>query len=99
MYEVFHSFGCPIKYLSTNENPQKNTIVVDTSSGKIVVELVRDRRIEICSLDGSFSDHAMLLWVIVSLFWKLMEHKQELQDIGIIGEDYSDSDILEFLRV
>lgn len=99
LYEVFHLFGCPNKYLSSDKNPQVNTIIIDISFDKIVVDVVRNKRMNICTLEGSLNDFSMRLWVIVSLFWKLMEHKQDLQEIGIIGDDYSDSDILNFLKV
>lgn len=99
LYEVFLLFGCPNKYLSSDKNPQVNTIIIDISFDKIVVDVVRNKRMNICTLEGSLNDFSMRLWVIVSLFWKLMEHKQELQEIGIIEEDYSDSDILDFLKV
>lgn len=99
LYEVFHLFGCPNKYLSSDKNPQVNTIIIDISFDKIVVDVVRNKRMNVCTLEGSLNDFSMRLWVIVSLFWKLMEHKQDLQEIGIIGDDYSDSDILNFLKV
>jgi len=99
LYEVFHLFGCPNKYLSSDKNPQVNTIIIDISFDKIVVDVVRNKRMNICTLEGTLNDFSMRLWVIVSLFWKLMEHKQDLQEIGIIEDDYSDSDILNFLKV
>jgi hypothetical protein len=99
LYEVFHLFGCPNKYLSSDKNPQVNTIIIDVSLDKIVVDVFRSKRMNICTLEGTLNDFSMRLWVIVSLFWKLMEHKQDLQEIGIIGDDYSDSDILNFLKV
>jgi hypothetical protein len=99
LYEVFHLFGCPNKYLSSDKNPQVNTIIIDVSLDKIVVDVFRSKRMNICTLEGTLNDFSMRLWVIVSLFWKLMEHKQDLQEIGIIEEDYSDSDILNFLKV
>lgn len=99
LYEVFHLFGCPDKYLSSNKKPQVNTVVIEVSLGKIFVDVFRNKRINVCTLEGTLNEFSMSLWVIVSLFWKLMEHKQDLQEIGIIGDDYSDSDILNFLRV
>jgi hypothetical protein len=99
LYEVFHLFGCPNKYLSSDKNPQVNTIIIDVSLDKIVVDVFRSKRMNICTLEGTLNDFSMRLWVIVSLFWKLMEHKQDLQEIGIIGDDYSDSYILNFLKV
>ena len=99
LYEVFHLFGCPDKYLSSDKNPQVNTIIIDVSLDKIVVDVFRNKRMNVCTLEGTLNDFSMRLWVIVSLFWKLMEHKQDLQEIGIIEEDYSDSDILNFLKV
>lgn len=99
LYNMFNLFGLPNKYISTNVNTRENTIVVDVFSNKITVDVVRNKRMNICTLEGSLNDFSMRLWVIVSLFWKLMEHKQDLQEIGIIGDDYSDSDILNFLKV
>lgn len=99
LYNMFNLFGLPNKYISTNVNTRENTIVVDVFSNKITVDVVRNKRMNICTLEGSLNDFSMRLWVIVSLFWKLMEHKQDLQEIGIIEEDYSDSDILNFLKV
>lgn len=99
LYEVFHLFGCPDKYLSSDKNPQVNTIIIDVSLDKIVVDVFRNKRMNVCTLEGTLNDFSMRLWVIVSLFWKLMEHKQDLQEIGIIEDDYSDSDILNFLKV
>jgi hypothetical protein len=99
LYNMFNLFGLPNKYISTNVNTRENTIVVDVFSNKITVDVVRNKRMNICTLEGTLNDFSMRLWVIVSLFWKLMEHKQDLQEIGIIEEDYSDSDILNFLKV
>jgi hypothetical protein len=99
LYNMFNLFGLPNKYISTNVNTRENTIVMDVFSNKITVDVVRNKRMNICTLEGSLNDFSMRLWVIVSLFWKLMEHKQDLQEIGIIEEDYSDSDILNFLKV
>jgi hypothetical protein len=99
LYNMFNLFGLPNKYISTNVNTRENTIVMDVFSNKITVDVVRNKRMNICTLEGTLNDFSMRLWVIVSLFWKLMEHKQDLQEIGIIEEDYSDSDILNFLKV
>lgn len=99
LYKVFYLYGCPKRYLSSCKDPQANTILIDASSSRIVVDVVRSKRSNICTLEGTLNDNSMCLWVIVSLFWKLMEYKQELQSIGIIGDDYSDSDILSFVRI
>ena len=99
LYNMFNLFGLPNKYISTNVNPLENTIIVDVFSDKITVDVMRNKRINICIIEGTLKKYSMRLWVIACLFWKLMEHKQDLQEIGIIGDDYSDSDILEFLRV
>jgi len=96
--KLWYLFGCPDDYISTDKSPRKNTIAIDASDGKIVVELVRDSRIEVCSLVGTLNDWAMLLWVKIASFWKLMEYRKELQTLGITGEDYSDFEVLRFLR-
>ncbi|MBR5644035.1 MAG: hypothetical protein IKW77_07600 [Salinivirgaceae bacterium] len=99
IYNMFSLFGFPDKYISSNKNPRENTIIVDAFSDKITVDVVKNKRINICTLEGTLNQNSMLLWVMACLFWKLMEYKQDLQNIGIIGDDYLDSDILSFVRI
>ena len=98
-YSMCKLFGFPDKYISFNENPREETIIVEAFLHRITVDVVKNKRINICTLEGSINDNSMRLWVIVYLFWKLMVYKQKLRTIGIIEDDYSDSDIVEFMSL